>query len=332
MAPPDNDDEQSKETSLEKQELLKQIKHWESKFMEVDAKFNELSQKYDEDKQTIATKPPIIPSSTINNNQEPSNEIQVMKAQIAEALQGLKSLTEEVRSSSELKNKERVDELEQYLKRNSLLVKGLNIPPNTYGIDFIKFIVTTLNTLFPDLEEAVKLHHIDDAHPLKTKNGGKVIIVKFSCRWLKNDIYKCRSKLRGTDVSITEHLTSNSVKLLESVKAVVGKDTKVYTNNCVINLKFNNKKYFIRTFNDVQFLANRTGYRVPPPGMQKQQRVPDIPHDYAVQTVDPASAGFPYVADYNMFPASYNSFAYPYQNSLPPRGRASHYGRGRGFS
>ena len=70
--------------------------------------------------------------------------------------------------------------------RNSLLICGLIIP-NTYAIDFIKFIVATLNTLFPDLKEAVKLHHIDDAHSPKTKNGAEVI-VKFFCGWLKNDI------------------------------------------------------------------------------------------------------------------------------------------------
>ena len=179
---------------LEKEELLQKINYWENKYGEIEGKYNTLSQKYEDQEQKYATR------ENSSSKTSDSSEISEMKKQIALALKGLNSLATEVKSHSSSRNKERIDEYQQYNFRNTLLLHALrNIPPNTYGIDFIKYVVKEINTLFPNLAETVQLHHIDDAHILKTKKKSKikVVIVKFSCRWIKSEIYKMRSNLKG---------------------------------------------------------------------------------------------------------------------------------------
>ena len=313
----------------EKEEMLRKIKYWEDKYGEIESKYTTLSQKFEAEE-----------SRKLDTDVDSRIEMAEMKKLITTAIQGLNSLANEVRSSAEYRNKERLDEDRQYHQKNSLLLHKMNnIPLNIYGLDFIKHIRDAINTLFPNLEEPLKLCHIDDAHVLKTKKSGnsKVIIVKFSCRWMKNLIYKHRSELKGTaneHISITEHLTANTIELLESVKNLVGKGTKVYTNNCIINLKYNNRKYYIKNFKDLQYLAEKIGRRVPPPGgfIPQTELLPN--QGYAVGS-HPNSAPSHNIAPVHemVSPESRNYYdptrPVQYQNYyMPPQGRASAIGRG----
>ena len=190
----------------------------------------------------------------------------------------MKAIAAEVKSCSSARNKESIEILDQYGRRNNLVLLKLLYPDGTYGLDFIEWIVDELNKMFPDLKIPVHISHIDDAHPLRPKKKGKRMslssLLTAGC-WMKNEVYKRRAQLKDTpykNISIVEQLTSYTQFLLNTTRTVVGKDTKVYTNNCVISLKYNNRKYFVKNYKDVQFVAKKVGYRfaLPPPGYQDQ--------------------------------------------------------------
>ena len=325
MAPP-TDDVDGSLSCTEKEELLKKIKFWEDKYEDLSGNYNKLSDKFEEVAKNNSNNP---------SPQDPLTELSTMKKQISNALRDFKILAEEVRSNSSSKNKERIEEIDQYLHKNSLFHKMIP-PSNSYGIDFIKWIVNEINKLFPGLEIPVQLCHIDAAHPLKTKrNTHSVVIVKFTCRWMKDEVYKRRSHLKDTshnDISITEHLTSSTKELLETTRSIVGKDTKVFTNNCVINLKFNNRKFFVKTYKDIQYLAKNIGYKLPlpPPGLQVPNPQAIGANSQQIYARDPNVNG-PFAminttAPYNMHQTS-NPYPY-YQNYMHPQGKPSNIGRG----
>ena len=178
-----------------------------------------------------------------------------------------------------------------------------------------------VNKMFPDLKYPVQVSHIDDAHPLRTRSGEKVFIVKFGPRWMKNEIYKRRAQLKTSaykHISITEQLTKHTQSLLDQTRTVVGQDVKVFTNNCVISTKFLNRKYRVKTYKDLQFLAKKVGYKHPltPPGFQASPVYQVNPHgsapqhDYDAGLVNTAAA-------YNMHPID------PYAYVPPPGGRGN---------
>ena len=232
----------------EKEELLKKFAALEEKYGALDEKHNALVKKYEEE---LAKK-----DTTVHSTDE-ATEVQT---QISNALNEVREIAAEVRSCSSARNKERIEQLDQYGRRNMLLLIKFLYPEKLYGLDFIIWIVDELNKMFPDLKVPVQVSHIDDAHPLPSRNGDSKVVIKFANRWMKNEIYKRRAQLKDTaykNISITEQLTSHTQSLLNTTRTVVGKDTKVFTNNCVISLKFNQRKYTIKNFKDVQYLAKK---------------------------------------------------------------------------
>ena len=325
---------------LSKEELLDKVRFWEGQFHVVDGKYNELNKKLDaEIALRVEKEAPPCENEEVAKQPVEANEIQKLKQEneemrnlVNQALQGLKSITEVVHSSSQFVNNERVESIDQYLRRNSLLWRGLEIPAK-YGIDFIKHMVELINKLFPNLPEAVQLHHIDDAHPLKTSNEGTLVITKFSCRWIKNEIYKARATLKQTNISVFEQLTKNTQSLLQNVRSMVGKDTKVYTNNCVINFKYNQRKYYVKTFKDIEYVSRKIGRK--PVCQTGRQFTP-----YHVDVVPqfnpiPTNANTMYINDNpdnsSLYATYYDSYTQP-PPCNPPRaqGWPTNRGRGRG--
>ena len=310
MAPPQNLDGQDENdngslTVSEREQFQQKIKALEDKYTDLDGNYKTLNKKYEDE---VAKK--ACASCTCNT--EPIAEIAAKRDEISNALKEFKTLTAEINSCSVVNNKQRIEFLDQYGRRNILLFHKLLYPNGKYGIAFIKWIVEEINKMFPDLEVPVELSHIDDAHPLKTKTGEhSVVIVKLNCRWLKNEIYNKRAQLKNTsykNISISEQLTSHTQNLMDTTRTVLGNtNTKVYTNNCTISCKFNNRKYVIRSYKDVQYLAKKVGYRqpLPPPGIPAPSQSSSNVFDPGMQTFEPY-----------------------YQSSLHPQGRLPGVGRG----
>ena len=320
----------SKSTDAEKKELLEKIKLWEDKYSEMEGKYEKMEGKYEameskyaelNEKYTTSMSQAAVddgeqiePPPDAASIADDRKEIASLKLQVSQFKEEMSMIASRVENSSSGENAQKILSLAQYLRINSLLLHGLtNIPTNAYGLAFIKYVVATLNELFPDLEEKVTVRDIDAAHLYyRTKKQGpvKVIIVKFTNRWLKNEIYDSRASLKNTDfdyVSVTEQLTEETKFLKDTVKEIVGPNVKVFSKDALITTKVNNRKQFIRNRHDLQKLASfvRPGTRFdqsPPvtfqtPGHYQQQ------HDYS----------------------PYN------QHWFPVRGQASNYGRGRPY-
>jgi hypothetical protein len=116
----------------------------------------------------------------------------------------------------------KLDEHEQYSRRNCLLIHGL---PETH-----KENTTTIaiKTIAERLKVSLSEDDIDRSHRLGTKQKlntsdedvkqSRPIIVKF-CSYAKRDkVFKCKSKLRKTGIVITENLTAKRMSLLNAAK------------------------------------------------------------------------------------------------------------------
>ena len=143
---------------------------------------------------------------------------------------------------------------DQHSRKNNALIHGFTNLPHLNGTAFIEFIANELNRLFPSLNGVIYPMHIDDAHPLKTKNSrSRVVIIRFVNRWLKNELINCQDDLYNTGLSITEHLTPHTIRLLKSTEKLIGtRNTHVF--NTVVHAKFQNTNFVIKTENDLNKL------------------------------------------------------------------------------
>ena len=246
------------------------------------------------------------------------------------ATEGLKNMDKKYSACLEDLS-ERTLSLEQYLRKNSALLHGYKHLPNLSGLDFIMFVVDELNRLFPSLRGRVLPIHIDDAHPLKTKNNrpnNKIIIVKFANRWVKHDIMRCESDLKWTPFSVTEHLTPHTLKLLSLAGNLVGK-ANVCTFKTMVYATCNDMKYLIKNFRDLKSLECIVN--------NESHVVDNLNTDQSIDIIKKKAETdrAKYMIDY---PTIYDSLLQNNDNSSLPlkgiavraRGRPSRYGRGRG--
>ena len=131
MAPPEETNGDQSFSEDEKQVLLDKIKLLEDSYTCLDTKHNELVQKYKEEVEKKA--------DTGNPPQNSLSEATDVQTQITDTLKTIQDLAAEIRSSSSSRNKERIEELDQYGRRNILLLLKLIYPRDKYGIDFIEF-------------------------------------------------------------------------------------------------------------------------------------------------------------------------------------------------
>lgn len=136
-----------------------------------------------------------------------------------------------------------IDSLEQYTRRNSLRIYGL---PESVNEDtdasVIKFYKEKMNI-------EVSKEMIDCSHRLgKEENHTKPLLVKFVSKNIKQEIYKNKRKLKGSKLVIKEDLTKKNIQLMKRVR---DKFKTVWTNNCSIFTKVNNKIYKINDLSDL---------------------------------------------------------------------------------
>ncbi|XP_035699286.1 uncharacterized protein LOC118431946 [Branchiostoma floridae] len=114
----------------------------------------------------------------------------------------------------------RLNELEQYSRRNCLLLHGAT----TSDSDSVSVVLDLAkNKLGVTLSES----EIDRAHPLpgrKESNSGRKppIVIKFVSYNTRNKIFTAKSKLKGSGMYITEHLTRENAQLLRETRAKLG--------------------------------------------------------------------------------------------------------------
>lgn len=120
--------------------------------------------------------------------------------------------------TSVTKSCEKINDLEQYQRRNNLRISGLLDNPTENEENTITKICEKLNEHIPDLE--LEASHIDIAHRLGNFEPGnhRVVIVRFIFRTTRNKILANRACLKGTDIYVNEDLTKLNVNVLSSIR------------------------------------------------------------------------------------------------------------------
>ena len=153
----------------------------------------------------------------------------------------------------------RVDELERYSRCDNLIIRGLpessfaerasdapaSADDGTTLRNSHKSVETSVLTFIKDaLHVDIAPADISTAHRLKagTKDTSRPVIVRFTSRHMRNEVYRARMKLRDSTagVFLSEHLTKTDADLFYDARKLV-KEKKIFaawTQNGLVNVRF----------------------------------------------------------------------------------------------
>ena len=181
----------------------------------------------------------------IFNNAKKCEELEKEHKQLRKDFDKLKHQIGVIVSNQD-KQKEDLDEVESYSRRDCLIFSNLKpIDGKSDEEVFMKF----CEEYFPDLN--VCTTWIDKLHRLKSKNDTQManqnaenrmrpdrMIVKFSRGMYRDSIWQNKSKLKNSNIIITEQLTKWRGQLLKKCISDIKKDKWVFTNNCNVLVRF----------------------------------------------------------------------------------------------
>lgn len=143
------------------------------------------------------------------------------------------------------------DEARQYSFREDLIVEGLQVPrspegnPKTTSDMAIKSVI--------DLGKSMGVHitkqDISTAHPMKqtvsfkTANKPAPLIVRFTVRQKRDELYHARKNLRGKNIFLSEHLTKTNSELFYNARQLkkAKEVDNCWTNKCKVYVLKNNR-------------------------------------------------------------------------------------------
>ncbi|KAI5707741.1 hypothetical protein M8J76_006692 [Diaphorina citri] len=150
----------------------------------------------------------------------------------------LEKTTKEMKNENK-KLKQKVVELEQYGRRNSIRIYGI---PEESKENTVDVVIRNLNS---KLGFTLTRKDIDACHRLKqhgNKNKPRSIICKFTSRLVRDDVFYSKKKLKGSKISIKEDLTRERMQLYKKITEKINYKS-VWTARGVIYVMFNNKKF-----------------------------------------------------------------------------------------
>ena len=154
-----------------------------------------------------------------------------------EKIQLLENRVEILEEEKESQGKE-IDDLEQYSRRNCLLLHGV-VEMNAECTDDI-----IIKTCAEELGIDVKQEDLDRSHRLgkvkRNDNKPRPIIVKFARYAVRNKVFSNKKKLKGKKLLITESLTVYRMKLLDEARQKYGV-RNVWTYDGRVMYKENNE-------------------------------------------------------------------------------------------
>ena len=114
-------------------------------------------------------------------------------------------------------NKNRINDLEQYSRRNSIRIFGL---PEESNESHYECQCKVLNLVNDRLQVSMNENDIDAIHRTGTNRDGRPrgIIIKFVRRTLKEKVMSFNKMLKGSGIVITEDLTKSNLALFHAVK------------------------------------------------------------------------------------------------------------------
>ena len=155
---------------------------------------------------------------------------------------------------------------EQHSKGWNILIRGLkNLPvKNTttpfdeFEFEFINFICNELNKHLGDhLNSHLQSQDIERAHLLyqRSKTATPVVIVRFVRRVVRNNVFFKRRFLKGTNISISDHLTRQNKEIFDEARAVFSA-ANTWTSLSKVFVNFGGQRYEMKSLTDVQNLNN----------------------------------------------------------------------------
>ena len=149
-----------------------------------------------------------------------------------------------------------IDKLEQYGRRNCLILLGPeNIPIAQYNYNgFVEFLINIINN---KLNLALTINCVDIAHPLPKSNSDKTpIIIKFVKRSDRNAIFKRKRLFVKSGLAITESLTRKRIALLNEPRTLSGQEN-VWIWNGMIYCDTGSSKVQIKSPEELHLLISR---------------------------------------------------------------------------
>ena len=321
-------------------ETIEEIKRqFKEELLQMEGKFNAVKAQLDKVREDNRSK-----KAAASSNDDFQQVLNNIEKECANATEGIKRMDEKWSSCLEGLS-DQIHISDQYSRKNSLILRGYryNIP-NVNNCDFIQATASELNNLFPSLRGQVHPIHIDDAHPLGNK---KTVIIKFSNRWVKHEILKCKRDLEGTGLTVTEHLTPHTQELIAASEKIVGLNN-VWVHNTVVFARHKDTRFTIRTVRDIEFLkrnaslpeASQTDLapieKPAPESLIPSSGTDTLPPAGFIENDTTGTYCFPptqHNDNYgNNYPNLYNSLFYRNVGTTKTsilRGRPSHNGRGR---
>ena len=209
----------------------------------------------------------VKPGITSNNNQQMDIEIGRLSQQIEELHIKFRLISDMI-TKFELG----LDNLEQYSRRNCLILHGINIQnlPNCHD-NYSKFLEVLLSIINQRLGLHLSKNVIDIALPLpKARNGKVPIIIKFLRRSDRNNIFRKKKMLAGSGLALTESLTKMRLALFTETQSFIGKD-KVWTFNGTVYCEINSKREAIHSQLDLYRLVESHPEQSDPSAISKPQ-------------------------------------------------------------
>lgn len=160
-------------------------------------------------------------------------------------------------SSLEKENEElfnKIDKLEQYTRRNSIRIFGVQESENENLLENI------LDLFNKNMDLSVTPQDVDRCHRTGSVSANKkkprALIVKFLSYQHRSAVLKNRSKLKGTKVVVKEDLTRNRVEVLKAASERFGR-RNVWSYDGTIFVNKDNKKYPLQCMQDLDnIIAN----------------------------------------------------------------------------
>ena len=83
------------------------------------------------------------------------------------------------------------------------------------------------------------------------KNKKSVVVIKFNSRLVRNELFFNISVLKGTGITITEHLTKQRLELQDKVRKLLGENGRVWTSQGIIYGLVKGQKTSFKTQKDI---------------------------------------------------------------------------------
>lgn len=160
----------------------------------------------------------------------------------------------------------RLDEQEQYSRRNCLLFHGIQ---ENVSEDTNKLILQTINSKLnltyelttADIDRSHRIGSKKRTNPSAVNNSQKPrpIIVKFISYASRNDVWRSKRQLRGTNVAVTESLTKSRMQLVLKCVSLFGKKEVWTQDGKIFILSSTGVKYALTHEDELTTIQRRIG-------------------------------------------------------------------------